>query len=185
MRRLEPKSTVVVMVDVQERLASAMPSERMVEVTRAARILIESARLLGAPVFVTEQYPQGLGPTLPELGELSQAAGATRFEKTTFSAVGAKGFLEAVKLARVSSAVVLGMESHVCVFQTVRDLVGSYLDVHVVSDGVCSRRDDHREVGLRLAERAGGILTTAESVVFDWLGAAGSEAFKQVSRLVR
>jgi nicotinamidase-related amidase len=184
-KRLDPKGTVVVVVDIQERLAAAMPGPRLADVVRAGKILIEAAPLLGASVLVTEQYPAGLGSTLSALDGPLRASRARRFEKLDFSALGAQGFWDALQRTRATSCVVVGMEAHVCVFQSVRDLVGRYLDVHVAADGVCSRRDDHRELGLRLCERSGAILTTAESVVFDWLERAGSDVFKQVAKLVR
>ena len=185
MKRLEARSSIVVVVDLQERLAAVMPPARLAAVVRATKILVESAQKLGAPVLATQQYTKGLGPTLPELDRLLHRANAERLEKLSFSAVLADGFSDALRRARVTSAIVVGIESHVCVFQTVRDLVDRYVDVHVAVDGVCSRDEQHRDIGLRLCERAGGILTTAESVVFDWLGAAGTEEFREISRLVR
>ena len=185
MKRLDPKRTALLVVDVQDRLAQAMPPEQVERVRRAARILIESARLLGAPVFVTEQYPKGLGATLPEVADALSAADAGRFEKLDFSAWDAEGFRERMAATSVTSVVVLGMETHVCVYQTVRDLVAAGFDVHVPIDGVASRRDDHRQVGLELCARAGATTTTSESVVFDWLARASGDAFKQISKLVR
>jgi nicotinamidase-related amidase len=185
MKRLEPKTTAVVVVDVQDRLARAMPTHQLDEVDRSIRILVEAARLLGAPVLVTEQYPKGLGPTLPEISEVLNAAGAQRFEKLDFSACDANGFSTALERAGVRAAVVVGMESHVCVYQTVRDLVARGIEVYVPIDGGSSRRDDHRETGLRLCEEAGAVRTTTETVVFDWLRRAGSDEFKALSKLIR
>ena len=185
MKRLNPKKTAVVVVDIQERLAGAMPEEQLRDVLRATQVLVEGARLLGAPVLVTEQYPKGLGPTLPEVQKALEGAGARRFEKTDFSACDASGFGEALEASGAEAAVVVGMESHVCVFQTVRDLAARGLEVYVPIDGVCSRRDDHRQAGLDLCVKAGGIRTTAESVAFDWLERAGSDEFKQLSKLIR
>lgn len=185
MQRLDPKNTAIVVVDIQERLADAMPSEQLARVRRAARILVEAARLLGAPVLVTEQYPKGLGPTLVEVNEALVAAGATRFEKTEFSAWDATGFATALTATGARAAVVVGMETHVCVYQTVRDLTTKGIEVHVPVDGVASRAEDHRQTGLELCERAGAIRTTAETVVFDWLKRGSGDAFKQLSKLIR
>jgi nicotinamidase-related amidase len=184
-KRLEAQSSVVIVVDLQERLMSVMPERRRADVVRAARLLCEGARLLGAAVLASQQYTKGLGPTVAAVEEVLASAHAERFEKTSFSAVRADGFSDALQRTRATSAVVVGVESHVCVFQTVRDLVDRYLDVHVAVDGVCSRDEQHRDIGLRLCERSGGVLTTAETVLFDWLGAADTEQFKQISRLVR
>ncbi|MFO0566444.1 MAG: isochorismatase family protein [Polyangiaceae bacterium] len=185
MQRLVPESTAVVVVDIQERLVAAMPPERVEQVVRAARILVEAARILGAPVLATEQYPKGLGSTHPSVAEALGAAGVTVCDKLEFSACDAGTFDAALRDKQPRAAIVLGMETHVCVYQTVRDLVAKGLDVYVAEDGVASRRDDHREVGLGLCERAGATITTAETVVFDWLRVASGDAFKQISKLVR
>jgi len=81
--------------------------------------------------------------------------------------------------------IVVGMETHVCVYQTVRDLIGRGFEVHVPIDAVVSRHDDDRTVGIALCERAGAIPTTTETIVFDWLGRAGTDAFRTISKLVR
>jgi nicotinamidase-related amidase len=185
MDRLSPKTTALIVVDVQERLASAMPEPQLRDLLRATRILIEAARRLGAPLFNTEQYPKGLGPTLPEVAVLLEHAGAQRFVKTEFSACDADGFGSALEASGARAAVVVGMESHVCVYQTVRDLVRRGIEAYVPIDGVASRRDDHREAGLALSERAGAVRTTAESVVFDWLRESSSPEFKEISKLVK
>jgi nicotinamidase-related amidase len=185
MQRLHPQSTALIVVDVQERLAAVMPEEQLRELERAARILLGAAQLLGVRVLATEQYPKGLGPTVPSIEPLLTAAGAKKLEKEDFSACGLPAFRDELSGAGVQSVVILGMEAHICVFQTARDLIASGYEVHVPLDGVASRRDDHREAGLRLCERAGAVRTTSESVVFDWLGTSGSEAFKTISKLVR
>ncbi len=110
---------------------------------------------------------------------------APRIEKLSFSACGAPAFLEALEATGRRQVVLVGMETHVCVFQTARDLVARGLEVWVPIDGVASRRADHREAGLAMLELAGARRTTAESVVFDWLGAAGGEDFKALSKLMR
>lgn len=183
--RLDPTTSLLVVVDVQERLAPAMPPEALAELERAATILLESARLLGVRVLATEQYPQGLGRTIPPIASLLATLAVTPIAKTTFSALAEPAFLEALRAPLPRSAVVIGMEGHICVFQTARDLAALGVEVHVPRDGVASRRSDHREVGLDLCARAGAVITTAETVAFDWLGRAGGDAFKQISRLVR
>lgn len=184
MKRLDPARTVVLIVDIQEKLCGAMPKERMDDLKRSARILIGAARELGLPAFYTEQYPKGLGSTIAELHDSLVECGARGFEKNTFSACGAEGFVEALPTG-ATAAIVIGMEAHVCVFQTVRDLVARGLAVHVPIDGVVSRRDDHRERGLALCERAGAISTTTETAVFDLLEHAGTPAFRALAPLIR
>lgn len=185
MKRLIPAQTLIVVVDVQERLAAAMPPAQMTELTRGTTILLEAARLLGAPVIATEQYKKGLGPTVPAVDEKLTALGAPRIEKTDFSACDVPAFRERLEAIAPGAAVVVGMETHVCVFQTVRQLVARGLEVYVPIDAVASRREDHRVTGLSLCERAGAAATTTETVVFDWLARAGSEEFKALSKLIR
>ena len=185
--RLDPNASVLVVVDVQDRLAPAMPAARLDALVRASAILLESARQLGVRVVATEQYPQGLGRTIPPLADKLGANGVTPIAKTTFSAVDEPEFMRALERGPSwpRHAVVIGMETHICVYQTARDLVALGLEVHVPIDGVASRKDDHLETGLRLCERVGAVTTTAETVAFDWLRRAGTDAFKAISRVVR
>jgi nicotinamidase-related amidase len=185
MRRLSPEECAVLVIDVQDRLAAAMPATQMAELIRAATVLVEAATLLGARVLATEQYPAGLGATLaPVAAELAKA-GVTPIAKVEFSACDNLDFERALAAAQVRTAIVVGMETHVCVFQTVRELAARGVEVFVPIDGVASRRDDHRAAGLDLCRAAGATLTTMESVVFDWLRRAGSDAFKRLSKRIR
>jgi len=185
MRRLEPKECAVVVVDVQEKLAAAMPAVQLAELTRAATVLIEAASTLGARVIATEQYPQGLGPTIAPIAQALARANAPIATKLHFSACDEPAFERAWASGGARTAIVVGMEAHVCVFQTVRDLAALGVPVLVPLDGVASRRDDHRATGLDLCRSAGATITTMESVVFDWLRAAGTEEFKKISKLIR
>jgi nicotinamidase-related amidase len=185
MRRLDPKECAVLVVDVQEKLAAAMPPAQMAELTRAATVLVEAAHLLGARVIATEQYPSGLGPTIPPVAERLARAGAPTLAKMEFSACDSPAFERALASAGARTAVVVGMETHVCVFQTVRELASRGVDVLVPLDGVASRRDDHRAAGLDLCRAAGATVTTMETVVFDWLRKAGGDEFKKLSKLIR
>ena len=185
MRRLSPEECAVLVIDVQERLAAAMPQAQMAEVTRAATVLVDAATLLGARVLASEQYPAGLGATLaPVAAELTKA-GVTPIAKVEFSACDNPAFERALADARARAAIVVGMEAHVCVFQTVRELCARGVEVFVPVDGVASRRDDHRAAGLELCRAAGATITTMETVVFDWLRRAGTDAFKHLSKRIR
>ncbi len=185
MRRLDPKEALVLVIDVQEKLAAAMPTAQLAELTRAAGVLVDAAAQLGARVIATEQYPAGLGRTLPDLAERLGRAGATTVEKIEFSACDSAAFERAFAQAKARAVVVVGMEAHVCVFQTVRELAARGLEVLVPIDGVASRRDDHRAAGLDLCKAAGATLTTMETVVFDWLRKAGTDEFKRLSKQIR
>ncbi len=185
MKRLQKHSTALLIVDVQERLANVMPEDGLGQVRRSCRILLEVAQLLPLPVLYTEQYPKGLGSTLPEIRAMLDQAHAERFEKTAFSACEASGLRECLDGLEPTDVIVIGMEAHVCVFQTARDLTEAGYTVHVPLDGVCSRREDHRRVGLALCERAGALQTTTETVVFDLLRDSKHEAFRALSKLIR
>ncbi len=181
---LDRRNTVLLLVDVQERLFAAMPAQARTAVERNARILIEGAKVLGLPVFLSEQYPRGLGPTLPAL-VAALPEGVRPFEKLAFSCAEVPSFIEALAATGRRQVVLCGMETHVCVFQTARDLARGGADVHVASDAVCSRSVENREVGLGLLARAGATLSSTEAVLFDLLGRAGSPEFKAISALVK
>jgi nicotinamidase-related amidase len=122
---------------------------------------------------------------LPEIAARLAAIRALPFEKLEFSATDVPAFQQTLERSGARAVVVIGMETHVCVWQTVRALAARGLEVHVPADGVASRRDDHREAGLRLCERAGAFVTTTETVVFDMLRQAGGDDFKALSKLIR
>ena len=185
MQRLLPKETLVAVIDVQEGLASAMAQARMADVARGVPILLAAAKLLGAPVLATEQYPKGLKPTILPVREKLEQLGVVPLEKTVFSAAEVPEFQKRLEQLAPKSVVVVGMETHVCVYQTVRDLRARGLEVLVPVDAVASRRDEDRAVGLALCERAGAVSTSVETVVFDWLGKAGTDVFREISKLVR
>jgi nicotinamidase-related amidase len=185
MHRLDPRSSVLLVVDVQERLATAMPPSAMDRLVSNALVLLESAHLLGVPIVATEQYPKGLGPTVAPLAEKLRALGVEPIDKMTFDACGEPRVTRALAEHSPRAVVLAGMETHICVFQTARELARRGFDVHVVADTVASRREENRALGLSLCERAGAAATPAETVVFDWLGRAGSDAFKAISKLVR
>jgi nicotinamidase-related amidase len=167
-------STLVV-IDVQARLAAAMAARE--PVVRAIGILLEAAARLDVPVVVTEQYPQGLGATVAEVAD-KLPAGATRLEKTSFSAC-------AALLLERPQAVLVGMEAHVCVLQTALDLAAAGREVFVVGDAVCSRTQANYANAMARLQAAGIVVANYESVVFEWLRDAAHEHFRALSKLVR
>lgn len=182
MDRLVPNSTVLLVVDVQEKLAAAMPADALERVVKNAGILIDAAKILGVPIVTSEQYPKGLGPTIPALREKLTYA---PLPKMTFDACSDLAIARTLSDLAPRSVIVAGMESHVCVFQTARELVRRGFDTHVVSDAVCSRKDKNRKLGLSLCAHAGAVITGTETVLFDLLGVAGTEQFKAISKLIR
>jgi nicotinamidase-related amidase len=185
MQRLEPKSAALMVVDVQERLAPAMDREAYARLLRATDLLLRAAALLGVPTIATEQYPQGLGATVGPVQAALAPTHAERIAKNTFCALDAPEVARWLIGIAPRAVVVVGVEAHVCVFQTVRDLAARGYDVHVPHDAVASRRDDDRRVALDLMQRAGATITTSETIVFDWLQRAEGEAFKELSKRMR
>ncbi|MEZ4301123.1 MAG: isochorismatase family protein [Polyangiaceae bacterium] len=183
--RLDPKDSIVAVIDAQEKLFSVMPELAGNDLLRAGTALLEGAALLGAAAIVTEQYPERLGGTLPPLAEKLEALSAPRISKLDFSACREGTFVNALAKTERRTVILIGMETHICVFQTVRDLVIRGYNVHVPLDGVASRRDDHRKAGLDLCKQAGAVITTAETVLFDWTVRAGSDTFKKISKLIK
>jgi nicotinamidase-related amidase len=180
--KLDRARAAVLVVDIQARLTPAMPPDTLARVLKYTRALAGAARELGLPVLATEQYPKGLGPIVPEVREVLPSP---PLEKVHFSCGADPGFAAALEKTGRRQVIVCGMETHVCVFQTVRDLVAMGYEVHVCADAVSSRTEEHRRVGLELCREAGAIVTTAETAIFDLLHRAATEEFKKVSPLVR
>lgn len=176
-------SPVLVVVDVQERLFNAMDAERRDDMVANVKILVGAARRLDVPVVVTEQYPRGLGRTLPELRAL--LGDTPPFEKTSFSCAGAHGFVDRLRVLGSDHVILTGIEAHVCVLLTALDLLSQGLRVSIVADAVCSRRSANLEIGLAQARQAGVVITATETVVFQWLVSADSDAFRELSKLLR
>jgi len=176
-RVLDRERAALVVVDVQEAFRPAVVDFEQVaaEVSK----LVQGAQALDLPVLVTEQYPKGLGRTVPEVAQALD--GAEPLEKTAFSAVAADGF----DLGGRDQAIVCGIESHVCVSQTAHDLIDRGVEVHVARDAVSSRTVENRELGLRKMESSGAIVTSVETALFELLGEAGGSEFKLVQGLVK
>lgn len=173
MSLLERDKAALVVVDVQEGFRSYATFE---SVTSACAKLLQGARILQVPRIVSEQYPKGLGHTAPELDLKDEPV----IEKSVFSAARAEGF----ELEGRTQVIVCGIETHVCVSQTVHDLIDRGVEVHVPADAVGSRNEVDYEHGLERLERAGAVVSTVEAVLFELLERAGTPEFKQVQRLI-
>jgi nicotinamidase-related amidase len=170
---LERSRTALVVIDVQQ---GFRPYASFAGVADACAKLLDAARILGLPALVSEQYPKGLGHSAPELGLQDEP----RIEKTVFSAARAEGF----DLGGAEQAIVCGIETHVCVSQTVHDLLADGVEVHVPADAVGSRHDIDYECGLERMVRAGAVVTTVEAALFELLERAGTPEFKAVQKLI-
>ena len=177
--RLVAGDSMLVVIDVQDKLLAAMPAGP--ELVREVAFLLDVAALVGVPAVATEQYPKGLGPTAAEVLRRLPAAPAA---KTAFSCCGAAGFLQGLRAGGRRTVVLAGMEAHVCVLHTALDLLDAGFGVFVPADAVASRSARDAEVALRRLERAGAVVTTAEATAFEWVGDAAHPQFKAVSRLV-
>ena len=179
--RLKPSETVLVVVDVQERLARVM--ERRQQVEAAIGVLIRAAKLHDIPILLTQQYTKGLGPTVQALS--SKLEGLEPVEKICFSCCGEEPFTRALDALGRRKVLLTGMEAHICVFQTAIDLMDMGFTVHLPWDAVCSRIDGNRDAAMRSLERAGAIITSSETAAFQILEKAGTPEFKEISSLLR
>jgi nicotinamidase-related amidase len=173
-RLFDAAGAALVVIDVQEGFRSY---DTFADVAAACGRLVEGARILGVPVIATEQYPKGLRHTAAEVG---LGDGATRVEKSVFSAVRADGF----NLAGRNQVLICGIEAHVCVAQTALDLLDRGVAVQVVTDAVGSRHAHDREIGLHRLDRAGATLTTVEGALLELCKRAGTPEFKAVQKVI-
>jgi nicotinamidase-related amidase len=171
----------LVVVDLQERLLPAIFEQQRV-VQNTVR-LIQGAALLQVPIFATEQYRLGLGPTVPEVA--AAIPGFAPMEKLAFSACGATGFAAALEQKQVSEAILCGIEAHVCVTQTCLDLLDKGLRVFVAADAVSSRTPENHHAGLDRMRAAGAVIVSTEMVLFELLERAGTAEFKQILNLIK
>jgi nicotinamidase-related amidase len=176
--KLDRERAALVVVDVQEAFRKAVPS--FADVAEASATLVRGAAAMDVPIHVTEQYPKGLGETVPEVAD-HLPDGVEPVEKVRFSAAEADGF----DLGGRDQALVCGIETHVCVNQTVLDLLDAGVEVHVAADAVGSRTEENRSLGLHKAERAGAVLTSVETALFELLRGSDAPEFKQVQELVK
>lgn len=179
---LDAEQAVLVVIDVQEKLAPAMDQDLYGQLLLHANLLIEGFKALDLPIIATEQYSKGLGHTVTELN------GATEqhcIEKMAFSCCGEESFVTALDQSGAKQVLVVGMESHVCVLQTVLDLLDRGYVVHLVSDAVSSRFKSDYDNAISTAARAGAVITTTETALFQLVKVAGTAGFKAVSKLVR
>jgi len=171
--------TGVLVIDVQEKLIPLIPGSA--GLIRNIAFLIDAARILQMPVQATEQYPKGLGATVAELAQRLPE----RPDKVAFSCCAIPSVVDSFRRAARPKILLTGIETHVCVQQTALDLLALGFRVYIPADGVASRYSVDHEHALRRLENAGATITTCESAVFEWIGAAGTPEFKEISRLVQ
>jgi nicotinamidase-related amidase len=171
--------TALLVVDVQEKLLPLIPGRE--RLTWNIRRLIDGAKILGLSVLATEQYPQGLGPTIAELRSRLTDVPA----KTMFSCRECGALWEPLRASGVYKLLICGIETHVCIQQTVIDLLGEGFRVYIAADAVGARGALDHEIALRRMDSVGAVLTTTEAALFEWCEVAGTPEFKQISALMR
>lgn len=178
---IRAQDSALIVIDVQERLVPAMQAPA--RTIKNTRILLQAAEKTGVPAILTEQYPQGLGHTIPEI---RKAAGESMIlPKMHFSCMEDRNFAAAFRALGRRQAVLAGMEAHICVVQTASSLVEEGFDVFVVSDATASRTIESEQACLARLSASGVSIVTTEMVVFEWLGKAGTEAFKEMLALIK
>jgi Amidases related to nicotinamidase len=178
---LEAGKAMLIIIDVQEKLFRVMHEREAL--LRSLKQIVQGARELGLPIIWTEQYPEGMGATLPELTEL--LSGLHPIAKRTFSCCGNPTLLDAILKTGRTQALLVGIESHVCVYQTAIDLLARGLEVEVVADCVSSRSAENFQIGINRIQQAGGRVTSVEMALFEMLHAAEGPHFKSLLKIVK
>lgn len=173
--------TMALVIDYQERLMPVIADEGAV--LERAEILLAGLRLLNIPLLLTRQYPKGLGDTVPSIKNI--AAGAPVLDKLSFSAFNDPYILDIARDMGRRKVIVCGVETHICVLQTIIDLQSAGFQTALVEDCTGSRRKSDKETGLKRAMQEGALITSCETILFELLGVAGSDLFKQISHLVK
>lgn len=181
--RIQREEAVLVVVDVQEVLMKKMTQGVAENVTRNIRTLLTFAKKMAIPVLITEQYPKGLGPTVSEIK--MELGPSLPIQKVSFSCCGVETFNEKLSQTGRKQVILTGIETHVCVLQTADDLIQAAHEVHVVADAICSRRKLDWEIGLRWMEKKGAMISTTEITAFQLLKEAGTEEFRELSKLLK
>ena len=181
---LDSNNSILLLVDIQTRLINAMPKEAAEDMVEYSGRLAKAADLFNIPIFLTEQYPQGLGTTVESLNnELNSTT--QRFEKTHFSCCAADGFMNAIKQSGRKQVIIAGQEVHVCILQSALDLMQQGYQVYILEDASCSRKAEHKFYALQRMQQAGATISNFESVLFEWLKDAQHSNFAEISQLLR
>ena len=182
MAQLNLEDSLVLIIDVQEKLLNAVFNKEQVE--KKSAIVAEAAKILGIPVIVTEQYPKGLGNTIPAVKD-ALAEDTEVFEKTAFSALNNEEILEAIKKHNKKQILIFGIETHICVSQTTAALIELRYEVTVIKDACGSRAEEEYLAGLERMKDNGAYIITTEIALFEWLKGAKHPNFKAVQALIK
>jgi len=181
MKTATKENTVLVIVDVQEKLHPHV--QKPEKLTKNIVKLIEFAKIFNIPIILSEQYPKGLGQTIPEIADALPKYAP--LEKNTFSCFGVEDFERAVLDTTCMNLAIVGIETHVCVFQTTRDAIDRGYNVHLISDAVSSRSKKDKRIGMMRMKELGAVISSSEMLMFEIMEKAGTPEFKQVSPLLK
>ncbi len=179
----DAEQSILVIADIQPRLAEAMPADEFRNMLKSCIVLLEAAKALAIPVLLTEQYPDALGTTHPEI-LAHMPPGVMPLAKTGFACSSAKGFDTLLEQSGRTQVILTGLEAHVCVLQAAFVLLSRGWQVFVVEDAVCSRRPEHKIYALERMRQAGVVVLAGESVVFEWLRDARHPHFRELVGLL-
>lgn len=180
--RLDRDKSALLVIDMQVKLVNAM-SDSTESLSRNHKALLEGARLYEIPTFYSEQYPKGLGPTIDEILEPLKAVDAFRVEKTAYDAA-LPELVDALAASRRTQLVVTGIETHICVFQTIRSLLELGYEVFVPADAVSSRSAANKKSALRLLSQYGAVVGNTEMFLFDWIKDAKDPHFRALQKTI-
>ena len=184
MNRLHRADTFLLVIDVQEKLMPLIDGHE--EIARNIDRLVRGCKVLDVPSLLTEQYVKGLGATIPSIRRaFEQTSGYEPIEKTTFSGYGCAELVTALRLLQKKHAIVAGIETHVCVYQTVSDLLANGYAVTVIADAAGSRAASNKDIALRRLAAEGAKLSSTEMALFEMLVASGTDEFREISRLIK
>jgi len=181
MKRILRQDTLALLIDVQEKL---FPHIHEHEILRQNILkLVSGLKILKIPLILTEQYPKGLGPTIPMLAE--ELNDQDPVQKIAFSCCDEPSFMKQLTGSWKKTVLIAGIESHVCVLQTVIDLISCGFQTVVVEDCVSSRKPDDKKTAIERMRQSGSVITTCESILFELTRYSGTEEFRAVSKLVK
>lgn len=181
-RILSASSAALLVVDVQEAFRAAIPDFALI--ASRISIAVRGFQTLGIPIIVTEQYPKGLGNTAEEI-QFVLPDDAPKFEKSAFSSCGASGFLGLLRERKIEQVAVCGIETHICVNQTVHDLIADGFRVHLLTDAIASRFEHDKQAGLQKMTGSGAVPSSIEMALFELMRDSGHDKFKQIQALIK
>ncbi|MHC4525849.1 MAG: hydrolase [Planctomycetota bacterium] len=180
-RMLTTENTCLIVIDIQEKLLPVMQNPQ--QVVKNTSVLIQAAKSLNVPILWCQQVPKGLGPTVGEVSSLLE--GIEPINKSSFSCGGDEQFIEQIDAQKPQTAILCGIETQVCVFQTAMDLIQKGLDVHVIANATSSRTQENKDIGINRMAKEGAVISSTEMLLFELLRNAKHEKFRELAKLTK